>query len=127
MKNPAGATNDNAATSIAMDRHVTAMYDQAPIVDITSPAADIDVEPDVTSITISGTNNAEVIGSMRWNSSSGSSGSFAATSHWEISNIPISFGDNLTDRDCPHCGHRDRVHEIVWNTWWARFMHWLGV
>jgi len=77
------------------NRHVTAMYDQAPIVDITSPAADIDVEPDVTSITISGTNNAEVIGSMRWNSSSGSSGSFAATSHWEISNIPISFGDNL--------------------------------
>jgi hypothetical protein len=39
----------------------------------------------------------------------------------------ISFGEFLTDRDCPMCGRRDRVYKVVWNTWWARLMHWFGI
>ncbi len=38
----------------------------------------------------------------------------------------VSFGEFLTDRDCPKCGRRDRVHQVVWNVWWARLYHALG-
>lgn len=38
----------------------------------------------------------------------------------------VSLGELLTDRDCPKCGRRDQVHQVVWNTWWARLYHTIG-
>ena len=64
------------------------------------PAVDIATEPvsvsnSVTSQTISGTNNAHVIGDLYWTNSLGGGGSFAAVSPWSVDVAGLSVGTNL--------------------------------
>ena len=64
-----------------------------PFVDVTNDNATVTY--DVTSYTIGGTNNIHVVGTMRWVSSRGGSGTLPATTPWEISSIPLSVGMNI--------------------------------
>ena len=53
------------------------------------------MQPYVTSYTISGTNNANVVGTMDWANSLSGSGTIPATSPWEIIDISLDVGENL--------------------------------
>ena len=67
----------------------------APFIDITNENATVTYT--VTSYTISGTNNANVVGTMNWaNSLTGESENFPISNFdFQISNIPLAVGDNL--------------------------------
>lgn len=72
-------------------------YEEAaslPFVDITNQTAT--VEYDVAVYAIGGTNNANAVGSMRWNNSrTGSSGALPAALTWVMPNIPLGAGENI--------------------------------
>lgn len=36
-----------------------------------------------------------------------------------------SFANMHADRPCPGCGYVNRVHQVVYDVWWARLLHWL--
>lgn len=64
-----------------------------PVVTITNSNASVAYE--TTAYTIGGTNNANVVGTMRWtNTLTGVSSTFAATSPWFISDIALNVGTN---------------------------------
>ena len=64
-----------------------------PFVDITNAAATVAYE--VTSYTLSGTNNPFVVGTMGWtNDVNGAGSTFAATNPWTVSGIPLAVGTN---------------------------------
>ena len=67
----------------------------APFVDITNDNATVTF--DVTIYTIGGTNNAQVVGDIVWtNTLTGGSGNVPISNfNFQISNIPIDYGDNL--------------------------------
>jgi len=64
-----------------------------PFIDITNENATVTYT--VTSYNISGTNNANVVGTVNWTNSLSGSGTIPATSPWEIIDIPLDVGDNL--------------------------------
>jgi len=65
----------------------------APFVDVTNDNATVTF--DVTTYTIGGTNNAQVVGGMSWANDQGGSGTLAATTPWEISGISLAVGANV--------------------------------
>ncbi|RLA69931.1 MAG: hypothetical protein DRG30_09725, partial [Epsilonproteobacteria bacterium] len=64
-----------------------------PFVDITN--ANATVNNDVTTYTIGGTNNAQVVGGMSWSNDQGGSGVLSSATPWEISGISLTVGANV--------------------------------
>lgn len=64
-----------------------------PYVDVTSEAAWVSY--DVSTHTISGTNNIHTVGQMVWVNSLGGSGSVPAGQTWSIAEIPLEPGENI--------------------------------
>jgi hypothetical protein len=65
---------------------------EAPLVTITT--LDQTVASGTASISISGTNNAAVVGTMSWTNGLGGSGSFAAAASWWV-DVPLAAGTNI--------------------------------
>lgn len=72
---------------------VSVIADVRPFVDIITPAQYV-INSEKT-IKISGTNNAYVVGSMKWeNSANGQHGFFASETYWQSTDIPLAVGIN---------------------------------
>jgi uncharacterized delta-60 repeat protein len=69
-------------------------YSVMPLVDITN--ASRTVACDTAWLPVAGTNNAGVVGTMRWtNSFSGASGAFPAAPSWTVAAVPLRVGTNV--------------------------------
>ena len=90
-----GAVDLDGHTRILAGRVDMGAYEWvgAPLVDITNASAT--VYGGTASYTVSGTNNAFVMGTMWWtNQATTDQGTLAAASAWSIANVPLAFGTN---------------------------------
>jgi len=83
---------------------ITVIRVGAPSVTITNPIANTNVYGEVAAFTVSGTNNEWVAGTMVWtNAANAVSGTFSAPGGpaygWQVSSIPLAFGENLITVD----------------------------
>jgi len=84
-----------------------------PFVDITN--TDMNVSYEVDSISISGTNNSHVTGTMTWeNSLTSSNGTFPASIQWDINDIALGIGENvITVTGMDMLGNRENVITVT--------------
>jgi len=86
------AYGDEASDSVIITRRIPGTG--SPFVDITN--ANATVNNDVTSYTISGTNNTQIVGVMNWTNSLGGNGTFPVSGVWfQVSGVPLAIGTNV--------------------------------